>query len=593
RDYAAYITEERRKFVQAYIDTCSAAKASVDLTKEEQVYHYTLYYYDQADNLVRTIPPEGVAFLNDTETGEAGLARKADELLSKYDGPTANSNLSTALSGLKNVLQSPASRAIETWMYKTPNGERSLLAVTPDSSYIYQAVINSSQLNIDIYKTYTDTSGNDSLVLKNTFRGNTSGLPALTDWAHLVVQGGRLDTLALAVYLDGNAVPALSGGGALGWTADGSNTFPGNNLADIKHLRLYNRQLSSNEIRDNAENLAFMLGERYTSLKSAMLGWYRFNVPAPGTPTTISESSTLESKYPPVYPDHTLPTTYAYNSTNQVMMQHTPDGGTSRFWYDHLSRLTASQNAKQQAEEKYSYTRYDMLGRITEVGEKAFAASGLPEPAYLDSTAVNLFLAGGSNSQITQTLYDSIPVPGNGIQPVQQENLRKRVAASVYRETDSSSVKQASYYNYDMNGNVKTLYQSVYGLGIKTLDYEYDLVSGKVNFLRYQSGHPDQFYYQYKYDAENRLTEAWSGTKALVKPFGRSYLMDGKLDASYEYYLHGPLARIELGDQYGKVQGMDYAYTLQGWLKGVNGQKLDAATEIGADGEVVAKDVLA
>ena len=39
--------------------------------------------------------------------------------------------------------------------------------------------------------------------------------------------------------------------------------------------------------------------------------------------------------------------------------------------------------------------------------------------------------------------------------------------------------------------------------------------------------------------------------------------------ATYHYYLHGPLARVELGKN--KVQGMGYAYTLQG----VNGQFLD------------------
>ncbi len=39
-------------------------------------------------------------------------------------------------------------------------------------------------------------------------------------------------------------------------------------------------------------------------------------------------------------------------------------------------------------------------------------------------------------------------------------------------------------------------------------------------------------------------------------------------DAAYEYYKHGLLARTELGAQ--RVQGIDYAYTLQGWLKGLN-----------------------
>ncbi len=50
----------------------------------------------------------------------------------------------------------------------------------------------------------------------------------------------------------------------------------------------------------------------------------------------------------------------------------------------------------------------------------------------------------------------------------------------------------------------------------------------------------------------------------------------------YRYYLHGPLAREELGER--KVQGIDYAYTLQGWLKGMSNTHLEAGNEIGKDG---------
>jgi hypothetical protein len=53
-------------------------------------------------------------------------------------------------------------------------------------------------------------------------------------------------------------------------------------------------------------------------------------------------------------------------------------------------------------------------------------------------------------------------------------------------------------------------------------------------------------------------------------------------DASYRYYLHGPLARTEIGGY--KVQGVDYAYTLQGWLKGINSDSLIASGEMGMDG---------
>jgi hypothetical protein len=38
-------------------------------------------------------------------------------------------------------------------------------------------------------------------------------------------------------------------------------------------------------------------------------------------------------------------------------------------------------------------------------------------------------------------------------------------------------------------------------------------------------------------------------------------------EAEYSYYRHGPLAQTVIGDD---LQTMDYYYTLQGWIKGVN-----------------------
>ncbi|MBO9571389.1 MAG: hypothetical protein J7497_04165 [Chitinophagaceae bacterium] len=67
---------------------------------------------------------------------------------------------------------------------------------------------------------------------------------------------------------------------------------------------------------------------------------------------------------------HTMITDYRYNSLNQVIKQNTPDAGISSFWYDKLGRLAVSQNAKQELVNKYSYTLYDQLGRIVEVGQK-------------------------------------------------------------------------------------------------------------------------------------------------------------------------------------------------------------------------------
>ena len=36
------------------------------------------------------------------------------------------------------------------------------------------------------------------------------------------------------------------------------------------------------------------------------------------------------------------------------------------------------------------------------------------------------------------------------------------------------------------------------------------------------------------------------------------------------------------------VQGTDYAYTLQGWLKGINGESLTAQNDMGRDGDLLA-----
>ncbi|MDA3615532.1 hypothetical protein O3P16_11995, partial [Chitinophagaceae bacterium LY-5] len=102
----------------------------------------------------------------------------------------------------------------------------------------------------------------------------------------------------------------------------------------------------------------------------------------------------------------------------------------------------------------------------------------------------------------------------------------------------------------------------------KQVRYDYDLVSGKVNMVIYQPGYissdnsrvsfKDLFYHRYEYDAENKLTAVYTSSDSVY----------WEKDAAYKYYRHGPLARTEMGQA--KVQGLDYAYTLQGWLKGLN-----------------------
>lgn len=94
----------------------------------------------------------------------------------------------------------------------------------------------------------------------------------------------------------------------------------------------------------------------------------------------------------------------------------------------------------------------------------------------------------------------------------------------------------------------------------KRLDYDYDLVSGKVNTVTYQAGQSDQFIHRYEYDADNRITKVFTSKDGVI--------WDN--DAKYDYYPQGMLARTVIGNNAVEIQ--NYAYTLQGWIKGVEGQ---------------------
>ncbi|WP_315815569.1 hypothetical protein [Paraflavitalea speifideaquila] len=311
-----------------------------------------------------------------------------------------------------------------------------------------------------------------------------------------------------------------------------------------------------------------------------------------------------------VVPAHELASQYRFNTLNQVISRQTPDGGATDFWYDRLGRLVVSRNAYQQAisssgKRFLSYTRYDDLGRITEVGQVRDTSTR----AFNDTLARNEpFLTAWFNSlakyrgQVIQTVYDTAYIgfaAGDERLVVQQKHVRNRVSYIIYADSPgvSTGYDHGTFYSYDSHGNVDTLLQDYGQAGgtpnmmnkngnrWKKMVYKYDLISGKVNEMHYQPGWADQWIHRYTYDAGNKLIAAETSTDGIV----------WEREAKYEYYLHGPLARTIIGAQ--QVQGIDYAYTLQGWLKGVNGIGMRPHLEMGKDGlpgdlmQYVARDV--
>ncbi len=297
---------------------------------------------------------------------------------------------------------------------------------------------------------------------------------------------------------------------------------------------------------------------------------------------------------------HQLITQYRYNSLGQVIAQNSPDANTSHFWYDKVGRLVVSQNAQQEADGKYSYTIFDELGRIKEVGQKENSiamSQTISEDKHPTISLMNWILTqGGTREQITFTVYD-LPHP-TGLQPLLiQQNLRNRVSytGTIKLATDPDPQQYAAtFYSYDIHGNVEILLHDYKGVPematqtqgnrYKVISYNYDLISGKVNMVNYQPDYfengewktnGDRFFHKYKYDALNRLTEVHTSRDKMV----------WERDAAYQYYKHGPLARTEYGQL--RLQGMDYAYTIQGWLKGVNSTAISASGATCPEGTVL------
>ncbi len=297
-------------------------------------------------------------------------------------------------------------------------------------------------------------------------------------------------------------------------------------------------------------------------------------------------------------PNHELQTRYDYNSLNQLTWQSTPDGGESHFYYDPIGRLVVSQNAKQAdpleyPEPAYSYTSFDELGRIQEVGQ---VLSNYDVPAAGQNGTLESFLntlpGSSEKEQVTRTYYDDIleQYIADAFEDG-QNNLRNRVATSTYELIDdgiANTFDAATHYSYDIHGNVSSVLRQFPDLAIfdeaaqtngqdlsiqfKRTDYSYDLISGNVLEVAYETGEMEEYYHRYAYDADNRLTYSESSRDGLL----------WEKDSEMDYYKHGPLARTEIGER--KIQGCDYAYTIQGWLKAVNSDYATPGNDMGRDG---------
>lgn len=623
--YQQYMDSVRKEFREIYLTRCLKVQPRLTMSGDLYEYHYTLYYYDQGGNLVKTVPPAGVRLLTADEIAAVKTDRpfntpecyKMADTLS-FEGGTIN---------FGNLLAGRQAYSFESWIsvgyfdyqalftnaVKVTAPEKFIDSTRTIPAFSGRKGINC--LSLDGYLTIEVGQQPwyfpDTLFLTQTYKSRMrlNTMFANNQWAQLVITKTGNAATPFMVYVNGRAIPMdLSSrvdtlGGPLTETGSpdlllaraysndeySNEEYTSEFWGYMKQFRFYNRPLLYKEIVANmADSCLLPSDERGLEI------WIPMNEGQGATVNdrmgvrdySLTSSGDWDGYYwihnhDAVYPLHTMPTNYAFNSLQWALKRNTPDGGTTNLWYDRLGRLIASQNAEQTspvnggAANRFTYTKYDALGRIVETGEKTGAAA-VSQLESLNDTQVQNWLASGANTQIIRTRYDE-PLSGFSMF---QENLRKRVASTTVDNDGDGTYESATHYSYDVLGNVKTLWQDIKpletalaGQGLKQVDYDFDLQSGKVNKAIYQAGKTDQFIYRYLYDADNRLINAATSRDGLV----------WQQDAAYRYYLHGPLARLELGEN--KVQGVDYAHTLQGWFKGINSISLDADQDMAKDGK--------
>jgi RHS repeat-associated protein len=282
-------------------------------------------------------------------------------------------------------------------------------------------------------------------------------------------------------------------------------------------------------------------------------------------------------------------TLYEYDVAGKLVKITTTDGGYSEMVYRKDGNLRFSQNSIQRITGRYTYTNYDTYGRIIEIGEYQPDGSGITFTAdmsvgsgmknILENTSSTGGLTSGTKRDVSITQFD-VADNSHGLSSYVQDYLFLNGMVTVMRKyslivnntPNSNDLVSATWSNYDETGVVTWMIRYIKGLGYKTTDYTYDAMSRLTKKVFQKNTAAETFVHYFEYDpATQKLWKVYTNTvdNSATK----------SLQATYVYYLHGPLKRIELASN---LQGIDYTYTLQGHLKAINNS--DKTKDPGGDG---------
>ncbi len=287
-----------------------------------------------------------------------------------------------------------------------------------------------------------------------------------------------------------------------------------------------------------------------------------------------------------------------YDPRGRLISSQDPDGGLSQIIYRNDGAVRFSQNAVQAGAGTYSYTNYDPYGRVIESGQylqtDGITFGSAPMTAILENTTPTGGLVAGTKTDVMTNQFDlpditySSNTGNNAIWAnyVQDPfnlagavSVTRRYSSVVNNSPSTTYLVSATWYNYDVYGNQLWQIQYISGMGAgiadinsyKTTDYTYDPMNNLTKKIFQAHTPAETFVHYFNYDPANyQLWHVYTNT--VDNPATET------LQATYYYYLHGGLKRVEVG---GNLQGIDYTYTLQGSLKAINNS--NSAQDPGGD----------
>jgi len=297
-------------------------------------------------------------------------------------------------------------------------------------------------------------------------------------------------------------------------------------------------------------------------------------------------------------------TQHIYDFAGRLIKTIEKDAGITEFVYRKDGLLRFSQNAEQATRQAFSYTNYDALNRPISSGElithrPTFRLAQLKERSLLvNGHQLSLLEAVGYDSyldiafpsaefkEVVKTYYDlptAIDEVENNDFPF--DGVAQHFMQGAVSYTEKPNISKV-WYNYDERGRVTHYAKEIIGLGLFKYQYSYG-PKGNVLQIQYDRPHEDSFYYGFEYSLDNQLSKIYTHTA----PFEREedpttyedHISNGTLHAQYYYNRNGSIRRKELftentmneDQRFKGLQGIDYTYTIEGWLKAINNPKLE------------------